>query len=130
MGLRFFEWVNRTRERAYPIGMSAVILALMLAALSSAAAFASNAIFDVARFALQVADREQRDAFLAESPQALCILGMRRYVTAIGWSTVFSFIPRPRLATGSPSLAPSRPCAARSKHALGLSRHAVGVEPS
>ena len=35
---------GQTRERAYPIGMSAVILALLLAAVSSAAAFASNAI--------------------------------------------------------------------------------------
>ena len=33
-----------TRDRAYPVGMSAVIVALMLAALSSAAAFASNAV--------------------------------------------------------------------------------------
>ncbi len=33
-----------TRERAYPIGMSTVMLALVLAALSSAAAFISNAI--------------------------------------------------------------------------------------
>ena len=35
---------GESRERAYPIGMSAVILALVLAALSSAAAFASNAV--------------------------------------------------------------------------------------
>ena len=35
---------DATRERAYPKGMSTVILALMLAALSSAAAFASNAV--------------------------------------------------------------------------------------
>ena len=35
---------GKTRERAYPIGMSTVILALVLAALSSAAAFASNAV--------------------------------------------------------------------------------------
>ena len=33
-----------SRERAYPVGMSAVMLALVLAALSSAAAFVSNAI--------------------------------------------------------------------------------------
>jgi predicted RND superfamily exporter protein len=35
---------GQSRERAYPIGMSAVFLALVLAALSSAAAFASNAV--------------------------------------------------------------------------------------
>ncbi len=35
---------GQSRERAYPIGMSAVSLALVLAALSSAAAFASNAV--------------------------------------------------------------------------------------
>ncbi|MFB3099499.1 MAG: MMPL family transporter, partial [Acidimicrobiia bacterium] len=35
---------GQSRERAYPIGMSAVILALVVAALTSAAAFASNAI--------------------------------------------------------------------------------------
>jgi predicted RND superfamily exporter protein len=35
---------GQSRERAYPIGLSAVILALVVAALSSAAAFASNAI--------------------------------------------------------------------------------------
>jgi predicted RND superfamily exporter protein len=35
---------GETRERAYPIGMSAVMLALVLAALSSAAAFLSNAV--------------------------------------------------------------------------------------
>ena len=35
---------GQNRERAYPIGMSAVALALVLAALSSAAAFASNAV--------------------------------------------------------------------------------------
>jgi len=33
-----------SRERAYPVGMSAVMLALVLAALSSAAAFISNAV--------------------------------------------------------------------------------------
>ncbi len=36
-----------SRERAYPVGMSTVILALTLAALSSAAAFASNAVSGV-----------------------------------------------------------------------------------
>ena len=35
---------GHSRERAYPIGMSAVSLALVLAALSSSAAFASNAV--------------------------------------------------------------------------------------
>jgi len=35
---------GHSRERAYPIGMSSVILALVLAALSSAAAFVSNAV--------------------------------------------------------------------------------------
>jgi len=35
---------GQTRERAYPVGMTAVMLALVLAALSSAAAFVSNAV--------------------------------------------------------------------------------------
>ncbi len=35
---------GQSRERAYPIGLSAVALALVVAALTSAAAFASNAI--------------------------------------------------------------------------------------
>ena len=35
---------GQSRERAYPLGMSAVALALVVAALSSAAAFASNAV--------------------------------------------------------------------------------------
>ena len=35
---------GESRERAYPIGMAAVMLALLLAALSSAAAFLSNAV--------------------------------------------------------------------------------------
>jgi predicted RND superfamily exporter protein len=38
---------GNSRERAYPIGMSTVILALVLAALSTAAAFASNAVSSI-----------------------------------------------------------------------------------